>query len=64
MSDPLAPLKGAAESGDIMSAVDKAAGQYKDAVSDDKNTMSKLPQSSLPTGTDPSPFTLGPLGAK
>jgi hypothetical protein len=64
MSDPLAPLQGAVESGDIMSAVDKAAGQYKDAVTADTNTMSKLPQSSLPQGVDPSPFTLGPLGSK
>jgi len=55
-------LKSAVESGDVMKKVDAAHGQYKDKVADNTNTMSKLPQASLPQAPDPSPFTLGPIG--
>lgn len=54
-------ISSAVEDGDVMKKVNDAHGQYKDAVTDNTNTMSKLPQASLPVGTDPSPFTLGPL---
>jgi hypothetical protein len=63
MENPLGNLKSVADGeGDVMKKIDEAHGEYKDSVSDNTNTMSKLPQTSLPTGTDPSPFTLGPLG--
>jgi len=43
-------------------AIESDTGKYKDAVTDNTDTMSKLLQSSLPQGADPSPFKIGPLG--
>lgn len=63
MENPLGNLKGAADAdGDVQKKIDEAHGEYKDNVSDNTNTASKLPYASLPTAPDPSPFTLGPLG--
>lgn len=42
-------------------AIESSQGKYKDAVADNSNTGSKLPQQSLPQAPDPSPFTLGPM---
>lgn len=65
MENVLENLKGTADGdGDVMKKINSAHGEYKDAVTDNTNQMSKLPQTSLPQGTDPSPFTLGPLGGK
>ncbi len=57
-------LKSATQDGNVMEKIDKAAGTYEDKVANNTDAMSKLPQSSLPTGTDPSPFSIGPLGSK
>lgn len=63
MENPLAPAGAAANGdGDVMKKIDDAHGKYKDAVADNTNQMSKLPQSSMPQAPDPNPFTLGPLG--
>lgn len=64
MEDLSAVIKSATEDGDVMKKIDEAHGKYKDAVTDNKNQMSKLPQQSMPQAADPSPFTLGPLGGK
>lgn len=50
-------LKGAE---DTAKKIEQHTGVYKDPVTDDTDTMSKLPYSSLPQGQDPSPFTIGP----
>lgn len=39
-------------------------GKYKDKVTEDTDTLSKLPFSSLPKGNDPSPFSIGPIGGE
>lgn len=59
-----AVISSATEEGDVMKKIDAAHGQYKDNVTDNTNVESKLPFSSLPQGTDPNPFTIGPLGSK
>ena len=49
---------------DPAGALEHAGGVYKDAVTADTNQEAKLGTASMPKGTDPSPFTLGPTGQK
>ena len=56
MQEKLASIATAADPGEAMKKLD---GIYKDSAAQGDDQMSRLPQSSLPTGTDPKPFTLG-----
>lgn len=44
-------------------ALEKQEGVYKEAGAGVPE-MQKLPQSSLPQGADPSPFSIGPMGGQ
>ncbi len=57
----LTEISKASEGGSTQTAIESQTGKYKDAVADNTNTGSKLPQQSLPQAADPNPFTLGPL---
>jgi hypothetical protein len=48
---------------DPKGALERAGGVYKDAVDAETNQESKLGTASMPMGTDPSPFTLGPTSS-
>ncbi len=61
MSDLKDALKSATESGNVQEKIEQMTGTYQDKVTDEKDQMSKLPQSSIPQGTDPSPFSIGPI---
>lgn len=58
-----AALSSAVESGNVQEKIESATGTYKDRVAD-AAPESKSVYSSLPKGTDPSPFVLGSTGQK
>lgn len=43
---------------DATEIYDGRYGKYKDAVDDDTDQLSKLPQAELPQGKDPKPFSI------
>jgi hypothetical protein len=56
MSDQLTQITNASDPGEVMK---KLGGEYSDNWgANEKGQEGLLPQASLPTGTDPSPFTL------
>lgn len=52
----LSSLATAADPGEAMKKMD---GTYEDNAAEGSDQMSRLPQASMPQGTDPKPFTLG-----
>jgi len=50
--------------GNVAEKIQNATGTYADKVADDKNVESKTAYGSLPSATDPSPFTVGQIGSK
>jgi hypothetical protein len=59
---PLDLSKAAAEQNPAK-AIEKQEGVYNEAGASVPE-MQKLPQSSLPQASDPSPFTIGPVGGQ
>lgn len=56
-------LQSAVESGNVQEKIESATGTYADKVTS-ASPESKSIYSSLPKGTDPSPFVLGSTGQK
>lgn len=62
MSNPLDAIEGAIESGNVMEAIQKKEGTYKEMVK--PGEPASFPQTDLPKGKDPSPFSIGPVSTK
>jgi len=50
--------------GNVFEKIKNATGEYEDKVADSKDVESKTAYGSLPSATDPSPFTVGQVGSK
>jgi len=59
MSNPLEAIEGAIESGNVQEALEKSQGTYTEKVK--PGEPSNYPQADLPEGTDPTPFSIGPI---